>query len=136
MFEYSLRRLAGDIGPKRNPKIVGLANHTILIARDGIENPIDDTGAPIRDDDGTIVGVVLVFRDIADRKIAEESLRRSEERLRAMRPHNGKMTPDKVRQLRAEYESGMTQPELAERYDLRRQMVQLITSRKAWRHVA
>lgn len=51
--------------------IVGLANHTILIARDGVERPIDDSAAPIRDDAGAVSGAVLVFRDIAERKRAE-----------------------------------------------------------------
>jgi PAS domain S-box-containing protein len=51
--------------------IVGLANHTILIARDGREIPIDDSGAPIRGEDGTIQGVVLVFRDVTARKALE-----------------------------------------------------------------
>jgi len=51
--------------------IVGLANHTILIARDGIERPIDDSAAPIRDESGAVSGAVLVFRDIAERKKAE-----------------------------------------------------------------
>jgi PAS domain S-box-containing protein len=48
--------------------IVGLANHTTLIAADGTERPIDDSGAPIRNRSGRIVGVVLVFRDIGDRR--------------------------------------------------------------------
>ncbi|HYG81954.1 MAG TPA: PAS domain S-box protein [Pyrinomonadaceae bacterium] len=52
--------------------IVGLANHTVLIARDGRETPIDDSGAPIRVDNGRVVGVVLVFRDITERRQAEE----------------------------------------------------------------
>jgi two-component system cell cycle sensor histidine kinase/response regulator CckA len=47
--------------------VVGLANHTVLIARDGTRRPIDDSGAPIRDDDGKIVGVVLAFRDVSER---------------------------------------------------------------------
>ncbi len=51
--------------------VVGLANHTVLIAKDGTERPIDDSGAPLRNRSGRIVGVVLVFRDIADRKRAE-----------------------------------------------------------------
>jgi PAS domain S-box-containing protein len=49
-------------------QIVGLANHTVLIGRDGSERPIDDSGAPIRDADSGIMGVVLVFRDVSDRK--------------------------------------------------------------------
>jgi PAS domain S-box-containing protein len=51
--------------------IVGLANHTVLIAADGTERPIDDSGAPIRNRDGRIVGVVLVFRDVSERRRAE-----------------------------------------------------------------
>jgi PAS domain S-box-containing protein len=51
--------------------IVGLANHTVLIARDGREVPIDDSGAPIRGEDGVIQGVVLVFRDVSERKLEE-----------------------------------------------------------------
>ena len=51
--------------------IVGLANHTILIAADGTERPIDDSGAPIRNRDGRIVGVVLVFRDVSERQRVE-----------------------------------------------------------------
>ncbi|MBN2232199.1 MAG: PAS domain-containing protein, partial [Deltaproteobacteria bacterium] len=47
----------------REGAIVGLANHTLLVARDGTEWPIADSGAPIRDADGEITGVVLVFRD-------------------------------------------------------------------------
>ncbi|MCP4591300.1 MAG: PAS domain S-box protein, partial [bacterium] len=48
----------------REGVVVGLANHTLLIRKDGARIPIDDSGAPIRDDDGTITGVALVFRDI------------------------------------------------------------------------
>ena len=58
----------------RAEQVVGLANHTILIARDGTERPIDDSGAPIRDESGAITGVVLVFRDITERKSREASL--------------------------------------------------------------
>ena len=52
-------------------KIVGLANHTILIAKDGTERPIDDSGAPIRGSDADLRGVVLVFRDVTERRAAE-----------------------------------------------------------------
>lgn len=62
--------------------IVGLANHTALIGKDGTERPIDDSAAPIRCKDGEVVGCVLVFRDISDRHDDERRLRESEERLR------------------------------------------------------
>lgn len=56
--------------------VVGLANHTALIARDGTERPIADSGAPIRDAQGMTRGAVLVFRDVsAERKAEEERLR-------------------------------------------------------------
>jgi PAS domain S-box-containing protein len=50
---------------------VGLANHTILIARDGTERAIDDIAAPIRLHGGTLAGVVFVFRDVTERRVAE-----------------------------------------------------------------
>lgn len=52
--------------------VVGLANHTLLIAKDGRETPIDDSGAPIRGHGGRIEGVVMVFRDVTERKRAEQ----------------------------------------------------------------
>jgi PAS domain S-box-containing protein len=52
--------------------VVGLANHTILVRKDGTEIPIDDSGAPIRDEEGKITGVVLVFRGITERRKAEQ----------------------------------------------------------------
>jgi PAS domain S-box-containing protein len=64
----------------REGTIVGLANHTLLIARDGTRRPIDDSGSPIRAGD-EIVGAVLVFRDVTEKRAAETALRSSEERL-------------------------------------------------------
>jgi two-component system sensor histidine kinase/response regulator len=63
--------------------VVGLANHTVLVARDGRETPIDDCGAPILEDRGRIAGVVLVFRDVTQRRRAEEAeaIRRANERM-------------------------------------------------------
>ncbi len=52
----------------REGKVVGLANHTVLLPRKGPEIPIDDSGAPIRNEAGDIVGVVLVFRDVSFEK--------------------------------------------------------------------
>ncbi len=62
--------------------VVGLANHTLLIGRDGSERPIADSGAPILDDQGQITGVVLVFRDQTEERRIENELRQSEERFR------------------------------------------------------
>ncbi len=59
-------------------RVVGLANHTVLIRKDGGEIPIDDSAAPIIDASGRTVGVVLVFRDISERRLAEAALLRTE----------------------------------------------------------
>jgi len=67
---------------RRLGAIVDLANHTILIRKDGEETPIDDSGAPIWDDDGKLSGIVLVFRDITERKLAEKAT--LQERTRAL----------------------------------------------------
>jgi PAS domain S-box-containing protein len=56
----------------REGRIVGLANHTVLIARDGSERPIDDSAAPMRDEGGAMIGSVLIFRDVTERTRAEE----------------------------------------------------------------
>ena len=57
---------------------VGLANHTILVRRDGKEIPIDDCAAPILDDSGKVTGAVLVFRDISETRRIEDQLRQSQ----------------------------------------------------------
>lgn len=59
-------------------RIVGLANHTVLIRRDGTEIPIDDSAAPIRDTKGAIVGVVLVFRDVTEARLSQKALMHAE----------------------------------------------------------
>ncbi len=59
-------------------QIVNLTNHTALIARDNRERIIADSGAPIRGKDGTIIGVVLVFRDMTENRKREEEIRRVE----------------------------------------------------------
>lgn len=62
----------------RHGIVVGLANHTSLISRQGSEHPIADSGAPIRDSDGTVVGVVLVFRDQSEERKAVSALEEAE----------------------------------------------------------
>jgi PAS domain S-box-containing protein len=56
----------------REGVIVGLANHTVLIGRDGKEIPIDDSAAPIRDERGAVSGCVLIFRDVTEQRKAEQ----------------------------------------------------------------
>jgi PAS domain S-box-containing protein len=74
----------------REGTIVGLANHTVLIARGGTEIPIDDAGSPIRDADGNTVGAVLIFRDVTERRRierAQEEANRAKDNFLAMVSH-------------------------------------------------
>ena len=83
----SRSRPAEDLAGRvlREGVVVGLANHTILITRDGREIPIDDSAAPIHDEAGaTITGVVLVFRDVTLRRRAQRQLEESESRYRLL----------------------------------------------------
>lgn len=68
----------------REGVVVGLANHTVLISKDGTEYPIADSGAPIRTDDGEIVGVVLIFRNQSVERKADHALRESEKRFKLL----------------------------------------------------
>jgi PAS domain S-box-containing protein len=66
--------------------IVGLANHTLLISKDGREIPIEDSGAPIKDMEGKMIGVIIVFHDVSERRQIEkerELLLRSEQAARS-----------------------------------------------------
>jgi len=58
--------------------ICGLANHTVLIARDGTQRAIADSGAPLKDEAGNVIGVVLVFRDVTERQNMEDELLKAE----------------------------------------------------------
>ena len=64
----------------REGMVVGLANHSLLIAKDGTEHPIADSGAPIRNEKGDITGMVLVFRDQTQERIAQKALEESQEK--------------------------------------------------------
>jgi PAS domain S-box-containing protein len=68
----------------RENVVVGLANHTVLISKDGVERPIDDSAAPIRDHEGRTFGVVLVFRDVTARREADRQLRETERQFRTL----------------------------------------------------
>jgi PAS domain S-box-containing protein len=67
-----------------NGVTVGLANHTILTDKKGINRFISDTASPILDDSGKVSGVVLVFQDVTTKKIAEIAVRISEEKFRSV----------------------------------------------------
>ena len=63
---------------RRAAKVVGLSNNVLLIGQSGAEYPIEMNGAPIMSDDGQLMGVVLVFRDISQRRQTEQTLRASD----------------------------------------------------------
>jgi PAS domain S-box-containing protein len=69
----------------REGRVVGMVNHTILVARDGTERPIDDSAAPIRSADGTVTGVVLVFRDTSIERKSQQLMRKAEKLVTAGR---------------------------------------------------
>lgn len=62
----------------------GLANHTILLARDGTKRPIADSCAPIRDRENRVIGAVLVFRDVTKEQADQRALEASEQALREL----------------------------------------------------
>lgn len=66
----------------KSGKVVGLANHTMLISKDGNRYQIADSAAPIRGSDNQIIGVVMVFRDVTEEYRIRKELRKSEERLK------------------------------------------------------
>ena len=68
----------------REGTVVGLVNHTILISRTGAKIPIADSGAPVRNTAGLIIGIVLVFRNVTEQRSSEQALRESEQRFRLM----------------------------------------------------
>jgi PAS domain S-box-containing protein len=68
----------------RRGVIVGLANHTVVIGRNGAEACIEDSAAPIRDENGVMLGVVLVFRDVTDSYRVKRELEESENRFRRL----------------------------------------------------
>jgi PAS domain S-box-containing protein len=80
--EQTRRPVESPVGKVvREGVIAGLANHTLLITRDGREIPIDDSGAPIREQDGSLHGVVLIFRDFSSHKATQEKLQKAADEL-------------------------------------------------------
>ena len=68
----------------RDGVVAALANHTLLLRRDGVEIPIDDSAAPIRDEKGRMSGVVLVFRDVSEKKKLEREAAAERQKLHAV----------------------------------------------------
>lgn len=75
-------------GPAKSPVtkvlqediVVGLANHTALISKNGTERSIEDSAAPIRDASGNMSGAVMVFHDVTERRRAEKALKESDKK--------------------------------------------------------
>src|SRR6185436_2985159 len=96
-----------------------LANHSLLLSRDGREIPVDDSAAPIRTRTGEVIGCVLVFRDITERRRAEGALQAKEAELRTIFDRSPFLLTRSSRDLRYLYVSrayaemlGMTQEEI------------------------
>ncbi len=70
-------------------QIVGLANHTALIARDGTESQIADSAAPIKDIDGEILGIILVFHDVTEEYRLHEQVKKNAERFQHVHEISG-----------------------------------------------
>lgn len=99
--------------------VVGLANHTILIAKDGKETAIDDSGAPILDDAGRLSGIVLVFRDISEKRAAE----RERERLMEQLSQVLGVTSDAVVSIDRNWVMNYVNPRAAELYAAEREIL-------------
>jgi PAS domain S-box-containing protein len=89
----------------REGAVVGLANHTALIARDGTETAIADSAAPIRDENGKVSGVVMVFHDVTEQRRAENALRESNQLLSEARDLLEKRVQERTVELKAANES-------------------------------
>jgi len=117
---------------KRLNRVVGLANHTILIRRDGVELNIDDSGAPIRSPEGELTGVVMVFRDITLEKRTRDALMANEKlavagRLAATIAHEIHNPLDSVSNLLFLLKQQSTPEETAQFLDLAQQELARVT---------
>jgi PAS domain S-box-containing protein len=67
----------------RSGRVVGLVDHTILASKDGRHLPVDNSASPVKDADGRVIGSVLVFRDISERRRAEKELENAYQQLKS-----------------------------------------------------
>ncbi|MEI9980032.1 MAG: ATP-binding protein [Edaphobacter sp.] len=117
---------------KRLDRIVGIANHTMLLRKDGTELSIADSGAPIRDQKGQITGIVLVFRDITMERKTQEALIANEKlavagRLAATIAHEIHNPLDSVSNLLYLMRHGATEQEQAQFMDMAEQELARVT---------
>ena len=117
---------------KRLNSIVGLASNTVLIRKNGTEIDINDSGAPIRDQDGSITGVVLVFRDVTIEKRTQQALISNEKlavagRLAASIAHEIHNPLDAVANMLYLMSSGSTPEETAQFVAMAQQEISRVT---------
>jgi len=117
---------------KRLDRVVGIANHTTLIRKDGTELSIADSGAPLRDQKGEITGIVLVFRDITMERKTQEALIANEKlavagRLAATIAHEIHNPLDSVSNLLYLMRHGATAEEQAQFMDMAEQELMRVT---------
>lgn len=89
----------------RGGKSIDLDRETLLVSRDGQSHPVDDSGAAIRGSEGEVMGMVLVFRDVTERRRQDVALRESEQRFReaAEREHQARSDAEQANRLKDEF---------------------------------
>jgi PAS domain S-box-containing protein len=117
---------------KRLDRLIGMANHTVLVRKDGTELNISDSGAPIRDKNGEIIGIVLVFRDITMERKTQDALIANEKlavagRLAATIAHEIHNPLDSVSNLIYLMRNGVTPEESRQFMDMAEQELARVT---------